>query len=447
MYDLGNHLYFRILQFTSLQENAVCVVDALYKNYSQYCMEQNEIPVSHLSFTRQVSNVYNLHTSNTTTQCKNVKIYKGLTYSVNKAPSIFSTLESCTLPKGWFIMTSNESEFITGKETGHYHNDNPLLLKVCVFPYMPMKFYLGSIEIDPLNVGLSNSILDGKISFIVYLNIINDLKICTGKEVVDENQKSVKWSVGGCDKFSITSPSCSKLMPITSRGNICRNCHSMKTNSTLTETELYSDDSSAEALSDVAQPELQDVVTNTKECKSSYFNTPDEELFNHLFPNANETLLDLLKIQSKLCQYEALGKDNRAHRWPSSIISLALSIYIASPVAYRILSKTMHFPSERLLQLYKNNIDKAPGINEDMVRWMHTECERTETPKAGGIIFDEMHIQPGLELEPSGDGLKMFGYVDHGPHNSGLNQFLNKDEGLPLAYNLFFYPSLGSGSQ
>ena len=38
----------------------------------------------------------------------------------------------------------------------------------------------------------------------------------------------------------------------------------MKINSTLTDTELYSDGSSTEALSDVAQPQLQDIVTDIK---------------------------------------------------------------------------------------------------------------------------------------------------------------------------------------
>ena len=29
----------------------------------------------------------------------------------------------------------------------------------------------------------------------------------------------------------------------------------------------------------------------------------------------------------------------------------------------------------------------------------------------GGIIFDKMAIQPGLQLQPQGSGLQMFGYV------------------------------------
>ena len=46
--------------------------------------------------------------------------------------------------------------------------------------------------------------------------------------------------------------------------------------------------------------------------------------------------------------------------------------------------------------------------------WMYCERERTDTVKEGGLIFDEMNIQAGVQLEPHGDGLKMFGYVDFG---------------------------------
>ena len=144
------------------------------------------------------------------------------------------------------------------------------------------------------------------------------------------------------------------------------------------------------------------------------------------------------------------GKDRRSRRWDEDVLSLALSLWVASPVAYRILYQFMYLPTERLLQMYKNSLDKNPGINHDMIKWMYCECERTDTVKEGGLIFDEMNIQAGVQLEPHGDGLKMFGYVDFGPYNNGLHQTHQKGKGLQLAttilqfvfvaYNGFRFP-------
>ena len=68
-----------------------------------------------------------------------------------------------------------------------------------------------------------------------------------------------------------------------------------------------------------------------------------------------------------------------------------------------------------------------------MIHWMSQECDRTATKKEGGIIFDEMTIQPGIQLEPRQDRLKMFGYVDFGPHNNGIHELSKRSGGLQLA--------------
>ena len=148
---------------------------------------------------------------------------------------------------------------------------------------------------------------------------------------------------------------------------------------------------------------------------------------------------------------EVQGKDHHSRRWPDSVVGTYRSIWIASPVSYRTLQSFLYLPTKRLLQFPpKNSIDKEPGINQDMIHWMSQECDRTATKKEGGIIFDEMTIQPGIQLEPHQDGLKMFGYVDFGPHNKGIHELSKGSEGLQLAtsvlqivflvYNAFRFP-------
>ena len=68
--------------------------------------------------------------------------------------------------------------------------------------------------------------------------------------------------------------------------------------------------------------------------------------------------------------------------------------------------------------MYKNDVDKNAG-HIPVNQWMYEEeCGRTGTEK-GGLLFDEMNIQFGVQLEPQGEGLKLFGYVDFGCYNNG----------------------------
>ena len=114
-------------------------------------------------------------------------------------------------------------------------------------------------------------------------------------------------------------------------------------------------------------------------------------------------------------------------------------------------SKYFYIPSEHCLQQIKNSIDKEAGVNLDMIKWMHNECKRTNTDKHGGVIFDEMHIQSGIQFEPKGaEGLRMMGYVDYGEHQNGIQDATRKIPGIELAtsvlqfvflsYNGFRFP-------
>ena len=66
-----------------------------------------------------------------------------------------------------------------------------------------------------------------------------------------------------------------------------------------------------------------------------------------------------------------------------------------------------------------------------MFHWMHVEAERNNALRHGGIIFDEMAIQPDLTLELKGGKLKFAGLVDAGPENDAafslMQQSLNPE--------------------
>ena len=154
-----------------------------------------------------------------------------------------------------------------------------------------------------------------------------------------------------------------------------------------------------------------------------------------------EAIAEFIQSQSKYLRDEVKGKDRRSRRWLRSIISFALSVWISSPHAYRLLSNIFFFPTKRLLQRYKNCLNKEPGINHDLINWMYVECKRTNSPLAGGIIFYEIHLQPGIQLQKEGEGLKLFGYANQGENHNGLSNCLNGGNGLQIATTVLQFVS------
>ena len=50
------------------------------------------------------------------------------------------------------------------------------------------------------------------------------------------------------------------------------------------------------------------------------------------------------------------------------MFGLSIAVWFASPAAYLILQKSLFLPSETLLQIYKDSMNKEPGIIEDLIR-------------------------------------------------------------------------------
>ena len=72
-----------------------------------------------------------------------------------------------------------------------------------------------------------------------------------------------------------------------------------------------------------------------------------------------------------------------------------------------------------------------------MILWMKHEMERTNPVKIGGIIFDKMNIQPNLQFEPNGGGLRMFGGVDFGQTQNGIHSLLRDSGGIEIGTSIF----------
>ena len=60
--------------------------------------------------------------------------------------------------------------------------------------------------------------------------------------------------------------------------------------------------------------------------------------------------------------------------------------------------------------MYKNTVQQAPGLQEEVFKWMHDEAQRlalSNADRQGGIVIDEMAIQPDLQMVRDNDGFKV----------------------------------------
>ena len=361
-----------------------------------------------------------------------VSVYKGLHFVPKPNVERPASTQTPAIPDGWIKLQHPTDDFY-GLRTDYKSNGLAIWKEVRVDTHGNVSVTVGGREVDPGHIGMpchiSNIMPLGDC-----LNIVATSRICVGKEVDETHRNGVLHAVGDSQTIRIQSPSCHVLMSVLSRGSICRRCYKQ--------------------VISMRDEAVDGEPVKTEEQEDSEVHHIDEneteELLHKLFPNVNKKLFDFLRTQSEFSHGEVQGKDPRTRRWPNTVVSTCLSLWISSPVSYRLLQSFMFLPTERLLQLYKNNIDKEPGVNMDMIRWMSQEIERTGTPKEGGIIFDEMNIQPGVQLEPHHNGLRMFGYVDYGKYNNGISEATKSDCGFQLAasalqfvflaYNGFRFP-------
>ena len=88
-----------------------------------------------------------------------------------------------------------------------------------------------------------------------------------------------------------------------------------------------------------------------------------------------------------------------------------------SPKSYETLrsSGMLVLPSEYLLVLFRNCVNQVTGFNDEVFTWMHNDAERLGIPKdcrVGGLIIDEMAIQPNLRIVTNGATVEFVGLVE-----------------------------------
>lgn len=431
-------------------EGSLEVANNIYNNYVQDCVAPNE-PVSAHSFKKTLNAVHGITTAEVVYQNEILYMYKNLKYVGNET---LPDTDVLVHPVGCFKIKEQDGTVIIGQKSGIRVHGVELIKEIIMDSDHEVLITIGDNSIRPTSLGLPNNIKETNLSFHDYVQVLAECRVCIGKDVPKGTPGAQLWEIQGENSYRKHSKTCYALMNILARGNICRRCHSISVSTPA--CSLVSEAPALQEPEPCNPPPGEEQQHPPGEEQEEEHEIQEEhgpnidDMMESLFPNANDMLADFICSQSMYCIAESKGRDPRTRRWSKKMIGFALSLWITSPAAYRLLSKYMYMPCERTLQHYKNTIDKKPGVNMEMIKWMWKECERTQTPKQGGLIFDEMHIQPGIQMERHGDGLKMFGYVDYGQYNNGLNEATHVGQGIQLgttilqfvflAYNAFRFP-------
>jgi hypothetical protein len=106
----------------------------------------------------------------------------------------------------------------------------------------------------------------------------------------------------------------------------------------------------------------------------------------------------------------------------------------------------MILPSQNLLRKYKNSIHQEAGINTGMLAWMSKEAMIKILPPEGyqgGLIFDEMSIQPDLQFRKRNGNVELIGFTECTPESVIFDQMKSNKKEKTLATHVLQLMFLG----
>ena len=88
----------------------------------------------------------------------------------------------------------------------------------------------------------------------------------------------------------------------------------------------------------------------------------------------------------------------------------------------------------------------SAGIQESVFHWMLTEANRLKVPapcRQGGLILDEIAIQPDLGMERCGEGYKLMGFAPLSEEANIVNSIGKTSNSCGEGYKLVGFATLG----
>ena len=397
------------------------------------CKVKGETPVSKCRAGKVLGRLFNYTKGNLRFFGKCTFVYKGLAFKSKEGSTECRFMLSDTItsrPDSFFLSQQKTDCYVFVSFTGDTINRTRVTKEITFYKDGSWEFHLGSYKVDPNILGLGDTVMFGNKDPELIFNVVNRAKVCKGYLI--ENHDTCKvieiWSSSGqgTSEQRVRSSSCDRVLSFTSKTDVCRRCQK-----TVYLKQNHSLDNDDENIAPNSVPSSLTVLNTENTLSTNQNNLTQFKYFvDNLLPSATDELKTLIMSQHKCL---SSNKDPRGRRWDKAIIQQCLTLWNRSPQAYISLrdSGFLILPCPNLLQRYKNIIQQQPGLNREMFHWMHVEAEKNNALRHGGIIFDEMAIQPDLTLELKGGKLKFAGLVDAGPENDAafslMQQSLNPE--------------------
>ncbi|KAJ8321537.1 hypothetical protein KUTeg_000913 [Tegillarca granosa] len=227
------------------------------------------------------------------------------------------------------------------------------------------------------------------------------------------------------------SKSCSKILPFMNSNRSSKKCSECKK---LDKAALHC---TSEDYSNINLENDTTVILNPND------HNDISMIFADIFPNCSDKMKTFLMSQKMAIEQHPKGR-----RWHKDVIRLCLTLWCRSPKGYSELrnSKFIMLPSEKILQKYKNHVKQDAGINKDMLHWMLNEAKVKNIPPEGyegGLLVDEMSIQPDLQLKKINGEIELVGFNELTPESIVFDQIKSNKTEIKLATHALQFVFLG----
>jgi hypothetical protein len=391
--------------------------------YKEDMLANQHSPVPNNTFGEIITNLYSIKKKNKRVGKIFTKVYCGLKWRTNL--NTFTLTEEHlrqAVPNG--LLKSTPESFTILIPSRHFVNGHELYREVTLFQDGKWSVTIGGQVIDILNLGFTTTFHVCTVKDL--LKTVAILPFCHGKErphVVTVSQlMTEEWMIPGNENalHRIRTPHCKRVVGLISHITddlpSCRNCQLMS----------------------ICKPSKGNIILDKEDDEDM------AKIMDRILPHAPPECKILLQDQKTAHD----AKSSTGHRWSKEVIQLCLSIYTRSPGSYKDLRSGgfLKLPSGRLLSMYKNTIPQEAGITQDTVTWMYREFERLKLPptaQIGGILLDEMSIQPDLHMSKSVNGYKLVGFVTLGKEADMLRNLKSGKMSQTLATHVLQLQFLG----
>ena len=208
-----------------ISDGSVCVGQAVYEEYLGACSEGS---VPSQTFKRLVADIFKVKTTYTHRNNERVGIFKGIQY-VNEPTTFECPINDISkIPSHWFQLDHNDVSGVicVATKTNIEVEGIPVMNEVTIDKDVNVSVKIGTLCVDHDCVGWPCNLKDTDMSFEGFIQLIDESKVCMGKEVPYSTHLSTVCSVDEHKSHRKRSKSCFGIMPVLCRGSTCRPCHS-----------------------------------------------------------------------------------------------------------------------------------------------------------------------------------------------------------------------------